>query len=364
MPGMSLTRRHLTALAAAAGLVPGMALAQTVRAPIVIGHRGASGERPEHTRAAYELAIEQGADFIEPDLVVTKDGALVARHENNLADTTDVSARPQFAGRRTTKVIDGANVTGWFTEDFTLAELKTLLCKERLPALRPKSAAWRTPEPILTFQEVIEIARAGSVRTARVIGIYPEMKHPAYFAGLDMAIEPKLASALRTNGYDFAAAAVWVQSFEAESLRNFRRLSRAKTVQLMSLDPTYREMLSPSGLREVKTYADAVGLEQGLVLDLDAEPFPADTGVVRAAHAAGLQVHSWTARLENQFLPRTLQKGDARRPGFAAQPGNINGLLIALYMTRLDGVFSDFPGLAVKARTQALDLMARPPGRR
>ncbi|MFO1015410.1 MAG: glycerophosphodiester phosphodiesterase family protein [Caulobacteraceae bacterium] len=360
---MSLTRRQIAVLAAAAGLAPSLAAAQS-RQPIVIGHRGASGERPEHTRAAYDLAIDQGADFIEPDLVVTKDGALVARHENNLTDTTDVSARPQFAGRRVTKVIDGESVNGWFTEDFTLAELKTLVCRERLPTLRPKSAAWRTPEPILTFQEVIDIARAGSVRTARVIGIYPEMKHPAYFAGLDMPIEPKVASALRTNGYDYAAAAVFVQSFEAESLKTFRRLSRARTVQLMSLDPFYRDMLTPAGLRGVKAYADAVGLDQGLVLDLNAEPFPADTGIVRAAHDAGLLVHSWTARQENQFLPRSLQKGDARRPGFPAQAGNINGLLIALFMTRLDGVFSDFPGLAVKARTQALQLMARPPGRR
>src|SRR2546425_5557557 len=180
---MTPTRRDLAALAAAGMLVPGLARA-AVKVPLVIAHRGASGERPEETRAAYNLAIDEGADFIEPDLVATRDGVLVARHENEIGATTNVAQRPDYADRKTTKTIDGQDVTGWFTEDFTLAELKTLTCRERLPQLRPGSAKFDGTEPILTFQEVIDIARAGSVRTARTIGVYPEMKHPSYFTSI------------------------------------------------------------------------------------------------------------------------------------------------------------------------------------
>lgn len=174
-----ITRRALAAMAAAAA--PAFAFAQP-KTPIVIAHRGASGERPEHTLMAYRLAIAEGADFIEPDLVATKDGHLVVRHENEIAGTTDVAARPEFAARKAEKVIDGQKVTGWFTEDFTLAELKTLRARERLPQLRPQSARFDGQEPIVTYQEVVDLAKAESRRLGRAIGTYPEMKHPTYFA--------------------------------------------------------------------------------------------------------------------------------------------------------------------------------------
>ena len=362
---MTLTRRRLAA-AAAAALAPSLAFAQT-RRPIVVAHRGASGERPEETRLAYELAITEGADFIEPDLVATSDGILVARHENEIGATTDVAARPEFASRKAAKTIDGAQVTGWFTEDFTLAELKTLTCRERLPDLRPASAKFDGQAPILTFQEVIDIARAGSIKTGRVIGVYPEMKHPTYFASIGLPLEERLAQAIRTNGYDSPAAAIFVQCFEIGALKTFGRFSHARRVMLLDKEggpadqPTlrYADMVTPDGLKAIRAFADAIGPNQGLVLDLDAEPFPADTGLVKAAHDAGLLVHSWTARRENAFLPRHLQRGDAKRTDFARSPGDIHGLLMALYMTGVDGVFSDFPALAVKARDDAMAMMAR-----
>ncbi|HEX7760009.1 MAG TPA: glycerophosphodiester phosphodiesterase family protein, partial [Caulobacteraceae bacterium] len=342
------------------------ALAASRRA-IVIAHRGASGERPEESRLAYELAIDEGADFIEPDLVATSDGILVARHENEISATTDVASRPEFASRKTTKTIDANQVTGWFTEDFTLAELKTLFCRERLPDLRPASAKFDGQAPILTFQEVIDIARAGSIKTGRVIGVYPEMKHPTYFASIGLPLEERLADMIRTNGYDSPAAAIFVQCFEIGALKTFGRLSHARRVMLLDREggpadqPSvrYADMVTPDGLKAVHAFADAIGPYQGMVLDLDAEPFPSDTGLVKAAHDANLLVHSWTARRENSFLPRRLQRGDPKRPDFARSPGDIHGLLMALYMTGIDGVFSDFPALNAKARDDAMAMMAR-----
>ena len=361
-----MTRRQLTALAAASALVPGLAHAEAKR-PLVIAHRGASGERPEETRQAYELAIDEGADFIEPDLVPTQDGILVARHENEISATTDVASRPEFAARRTSKVIDGKSINGWFTEDFSLAELKTLMCRERLPQLRPASTKFDGLSPILTFQEVIDIARAGSIRTGRVIGVYPEMKHPSYFTSIGLPLEARLADAVRTNGYNSQAAAIFVQCFEVGALKTFAKLSRARRVMLLDTeggpadqpDVKYADMITPSGLKGVRAFADAIGPNQGLVLDLEAEPFPAMTPLVADAHAAGLAVHSWTARQENYFLPKRLQKGDPKKPDFARRPGDIHALLIALYMTRLDGLFSDFPALAFKARDEAMTQMAK-----
>jgi glycerophosphoryl diester phosphodiesterase len=353
-----MRRRDFALLAAAGVLAPNLASA-AVRRPLVIAHRGASGERPEETRAAYNLAIDEGADFIEPDLVATSDGVLVARHENELSATTNIAQRPDFAARRTTKTIDGQEVSGWFTEDFTLAELKTLTCRERLPQLRPASAKFDGAEPILTFQEVIDIARAGSVRTARTIGVYPEMKHPGYFASIGLSLEDRLADALKTNGYNSPAAAVFVQCFEPGALKTFSRLSRARRMQLIGAGPDAAAMTSPDGLKTIRAYADGIAADQSLVLDLDAEPFPATRPLVADAHAAGLLVHSWTARPENQFLPPRLQRGDRRRADFARKTGEFRGLLIALYTTRLDGVFSDFPAQAVKARNDAMTLMEK-----
>ncbi len=326
--------------------------------PLVIAHRGCSGERPEETRLAYELAIDEGADFIEPDLVPTKDGHLVARHENEIATTTDVASHPEFAARKASKMIDGETVTGWFTEDFTLAELKTLRCRERLPKLRPGSAKYDGLSPILTYQEVIDIANAGSRRTGRTIGTYPEMKHPTYFAGIGLPLEQRLAHMLKINGLDSRTAPVFVQCFEVGALKTFSRLCAAPRVQLMDDEGapadqphlTYAAMASEDGLKTVRLYADAIGPNQDMVLDFKAKPKPVATALVANAHAAGLAVHSWTARKENVFLPRSLQIGDPASPGFEGRAGDIGFLIRALYETGIDGVFSDYSGIAFAVR--------------
>jgi glycerophosphoryl diester phosphodiesterase len=270
-----LTRRalatHTMATAALAGtLAPGLGFAGSARTPIVIAHRGASGLRPEHTGLAYDLAIDQGCDFIEPDLVPTKDGHLIARHENEIGGTTDVASRPEFADRKATKTIDGQPVTGWFTEDFTLAEIKTLRARERLPQLRPGNTKYDGQAQLLTFDEVVAIARAGSRRTGRTIGVYPEMKHPGYFASLGLPVEDRLVALLRKNDLDSATAPVFVQCFEVTPLKTIRAKTKARLVLLTAgaggpadlPNVTYSQLVSPSGLKEVALYADGLGPER------------------------------------------------------------------------------------------------------
>ncbi len=338
---MDLTRRAFALSSAALAASPAMAF--DARKPIVIAHRGASGERPEHTRGAYLLAIEQGADFIEPDLVVTQDGHLVVRHENEISGTTDVAAHPQFASRKTAKVIDGERIEGWFTEDFTLDELKTLRARERLPLLRPKSAKFDGLDAIPTFQEVIDLARQQSACCGRPIGIYPEMKHPAYFASIRLPIERRLAEALARNNLGGVHDLVFVQSFEPESLRNFQAMSQAKLVQLVGADRP--EMVSPEGLKRIASYAHGVGPDWSLVVPTKDGMLGQPTGLVAEARALGLQVHPWTVRAENRFLPQALRKGQD-----PAAHGDVQAVFKALYAAGVQGVFSDFPGLAVKAR--------------
>jgi len=330
------------------------AMSAPLAKPIVIAHRGASGERPEHTRAAYELAIEQGADFIEPDLVMTRDGHLVVRHENEIGETTDVADRPEFAARRTTREVDGVPITGWFTEDFTLAELKTLRARERLPALRPASAAYDGQEPILTFDDVVEIARDASARTGRVIGVAPELKPPSHFAALGLPMEDAFVAALERHGLTGVDAPILIQCFEVGTLERLKAHIGAPLLQLMQAGggpadrpgATYAEMATPQGLAEIARYAEAVGVQDLMVVPRDdagralaASPLTVD------AHAAGLKVVVWTFRAENLFLPAQYRVGDA-----PADHGDLEGWLKMIYALGVDAVFSDFPAAAVNAR--------------
>ena len=330
-----------------------MSLASFPR-PLVIAHRGASGERPEHTRAAYDLAIDQGADFIEPDLVMTRDGALVVRHENEIGATTDVADRPEFPQRRAKKRIDGKSVEGWFSEDFTLAELKSLRARERLPKIRPANTAFDGAEPILTFAEVVAVARAGSERTGRTVGVAPELKHPSYFTDLDLPIEDVFLAALQAEGWTGADAPLIVQCFEEGPLRRLKDRIGAPLLQLIEdggrpwdrPDLSAAAMIRPEGLADIAAYADIVGLESILAVPRGAdEAALAPSPVVADAHAAGLQVHVWTLRAENRFLPAQYRRGSD-----PATRGDLTGWARALYAAGLDGVFSDFPGMAVHAR--------------
>lgn len=319
--------------------------------PIVIGHRGASGERPEHTPMAYRLAIAQGADFIEPDLVITKDGHLVARHENEIGGTTDVAARPEFAARKTTKVIDGQSITGWFTEDFTLAEIKTLRARERLPQLRPANVAFDGQEAIPTFAEVVAIAKSAGV------GVYPEMKHPRHFASVGLPFERRMADALKAEGLNSKHAKVFVQCFEIGPLKTLRSLTKARLIQLIDSEgspadlPTlsYADMVTPDALKAIAAYADGVGPDKSMIVPTDGQILLPPTALVADAHKVGLKVHPWTVRAENHFLPATLRRGP-QGPGRAALHGDVGAMFKALYGAGVDGLFSDFPGLAVEAR--------------
>ena len=337
---MHLTRR--TFAAAGAGLMAGPALARPSPRPIVIAHRGASGERPEHTLMAYRLAVDEGADFIEPDLVVTRDGHLVVRHENEIGGTTDVAARPEFAARRQVKVIDGEKLEGWFAEDFTLAELKTLRARERMPDLRPASAAFDGREPIPTFQEVLDLARAESRRVGRPVGVYPEMKHPTYMASIGLALEPRLADALKAGGLNSRTAPVFVQCFEPGPLKAFSRLSKARRIQLVGQDRP--QMVSAEGLKAIAAYADGVGPDWPLVVPTRDGRLNPPSALVADAHALGLAVHPWTVRAENRYLPAALRSGEGQ-----TAHGDVQAVFKALYAAGVDGVFTDFPRLGVAA---------------
>lgn len=352
---MSLTRRTLTVASLAMAASPAFAKPRKPR-PIVIGHRGASGERPEHTPMAYRLAIAQGADFIEPDLCITKDGHLVARHENEIGGTTDVASKAEFAARKTTKVIDGQSVTGWFTEGFTLAELKTLRCRERLPQLRPANTAYDGQEAVPTFEEVVAIAREGGV------GIYPEMKHPTHFAAAGHDFPRIMAAALKANGLDSADARVFVQCFEVRPLKALRPMTKAPLVQLIDSEggPAdmpeihYADMATAEGLKGVAAYAQGVGPDKSYIVPTDGKVLLPATGFVLNAHVAGLKVHPWTVRAENHFLPSSLRRGDLTKAESPRELGDVAAMFKALYEAGVDGVFSDFPGLAVEARREFL----------
>ena len=284
-------------------------------APIVIAHRGASALRPEHTLAAYGLAIELGADFIEPDVVASRDGRLVARHENEISGTTDVADHPEFAARRAVKTIDGREREGWFTEDFTLAELRTLLARERLPELRGTAFDGRFEIP--TLEEIVALAAASGV------GVYPETKHPSYFASIGLALEEPLLAALA--GFE---GPVFIQSFEAGNLRELGERTRHPLVRLTA---------GPApDVAEIAAYAGAIGPHKDQLIPRAEDGSLAEpTSLAADAHAAGLLVHAWTFRPEAEFLPVGL--------GSAAE-------LARFYALGVDGVFADDPGAAVAAR--------------
>ncbi|WP_448577738.1 glycerophosphodiester phosphodiesterase [Thermaurantiacus sp.] len=310
-------------------------------APLVIAHRGASADVPEHTLAAYALAIAQGADFIEPDLVMTRDGVLVARHENEISGTTDVADRPEFAHRRRTQTIDGTDVTGWFTEDFTLAELRRLRATERIPKLRPQNRQKEGDEGIPTFDQIVKLAKAAP----RPVGVYPETKHPGHFARIGLPMEAALLRVLADNGWADATNRVFIQSFEVNNLKALRQKTRLPLVQLIAADggpadvpgQSYQDMLTPQGLAAIATYADALGVEKSLVRPRRKDgSLDQPTGLVDAAHRLGLKVHAWTFRPENVFLPVEFRRGN--RP---EERGDAEGEIRAFLAAGIDGLFSD-----------------------
>ncbi|MEA5601703.1 glycerophosphodiester phosphodiesterase [Nostoc sp. UHCC 0252] len=338
----------------------------TGKPPIIIAHRGASGYRPEHTLAAYELAMPTagcayalGADYIEPDLVSTKDCVLIARHENEISETTDIANHAKFAHRRTTKIIDGESKIGWFTEDFTLAELKTLRAKERIGQLRSQNTVYDGLLEIPTLQEIIDLVKRKSAEINRAIGIYPETKHPTYFQSIGLALEAPLLATLTANGYQGANAPVFIQSFEVSNLQDLSTKTDLPLVQLLNNrgkpydfvvsgdERTYVDLATASGLKEIAKYGRAVGIHKNLLVPRDSSGKlrrrkaacrqTSPTSLVIDAHAAGLLVHVWTFRNEDYFLPLVFQ-------------GNPEGEYELFFNLGVDGVFSDYPDTACAVR--------------
>jgi glycerophosphoryl diester phosphodiesterase len=346
--------------------------------PIVIGHRGASGYVPEHTLTSYFIAIQDGADYVEPDLVMTKDGVLVARHENEIGGTTNVAVHPEFASRRVTKVIDGHSITGWFTEDFTLAELKTLRAFERIPDIRPANMRFDGQFEIPTLEEILSLvhgveeqrdthARQLGLPPPRLIGVYPETKHPTYFAGIGLPMEQKLVSTLERYGYRGRHGLAYIQSFEVSNLKALSKMTQLPLVQLIDStgapydfvvkhDPrTYADIITPAGLAEVATYAQAIGPNKLLLIPRTADgKLGEPTALVANAHTHGLLVHPWTFRAENNFLPREMLRGSS-----PMEFGDLESELLAYLRTGMDGFFTDQADLGFKARAKFLQGQAQ-----
>jgi glycerophosphoryl diester phosphodiesterase len=327
--------------------------------PIVIGHRGSPAYRPEHTIASYTLAIEMGADYIEPDLVFTKDGQLVVRHEPDIGATTNVADHSEFAERRTTRTIDGMEYPDtWFTFDFTLAELKTLRAKERLPDVRPQNTALDGLFEIPTFQQVIDLAKAKGV------GIYPETKHPTFFRSLGFSFDAPLLGTLRRNGLDRRDAKVFIQSFEVGNLQRLARETRIPLIQLIdasgapadfvaSGDPrTYDDLVTRRGLAEIATYADGIGPDKSRIVagNSAGKPLGRPTTLVPDAHRVGLLVHPFTFRPENNFLAADFQVGNPKSPEFLRARGDQPAELALYYKLGVDGLFADNADTAVAVR--------------
>ena len=328
----------------------------------LIGHRGASGYRPEHTLASYELAIQQCADYIEPDVVPTKDGHLVARHEPNITETTDVSdpaLHPEFADRKTTKVVDGISQTGWFTEDFTLAELRTLRAGERLPLVRPDNTAFDGLYPIPTLDEVFDLAKHSRSCSGKPIGVAPETKHPTYFRSIGLPTDAKVVAELKAHGWTKKSDPVVIQSFETGNLKALAKATKVPLIQLVDCSgapydlvaagsaTTYADLVTPQGLRGIKRYADQVALCKDVMIPRDADGrLLAPTPVIRDAHRAGLSITGWTFRRENQFLP--LQYRSSTDPNAV---GDLNDEIETFLDAGMDNFFTDNPNIGQEART-------------
>ncbi|WP_370969526.1 glycerophosphodiester phosphodiesterase [Amycolatopsis sp. cg9] len=325
--------------------------------PVIIGHRGAPGYRPEHTLASYELAYRMGVDWVDVDLVPTKDGQLVARHEPEIGGTTDVAKHPEFASRKKTVVLDGVTTTGWFTQDFTLAELKTLRAVERIPANRPHNTLYNGRYQIATYQEVLDLTKRLGRELHRTLGTYPEVKHSTFFSSIGNPTEPKLVSILKRNGLDRPDAPAIIQSFEVSNLIDLHKQVRTPLLQLTSATGapadfvakgdkrTYADLVTPQGLRDVAKYAKYLGPEKAQIIPLDAAGnLTKPTALVADAHKAGLKVQPYTFRNENPFLPANLRS--------SAEPdayGDVFTEESAFFKAGVDGFFADQPDTALES---------------
>ncbi|MDQ9010531.1 glycerophosphodiester phosphodiesterase [Acinetobacter gerneri] len=330
---------------------------------IIIGHRGASALRPEHTLEAYQKAIDDGANFIEPDLVSTKDGVLVARHENEIGGTTNISTLTQFADRQKTKTIDGQQLKGWFTEDLSLNELNQVKARERIPDLRPGNVQYNDKFNVPTLDQIILLAEKHYTKTGKVIGLYIETKHPTYFQSVNLALEDNLLKTLAKYKYTREIAPIYIQSFEVNNLKYFKdqlalhkTLKNAKLIQLYDakttipadyaakgLKTTYADMATPTGLKEVAKYAQGVGPSKDYIIPFNTQT---PTSFIKDAHAAKLKVHPYTFRPENNFLPNAFKC--SAKAAEKCEAGSIKEMQL-FFKAGVDGLFTDDPAIGRKA---------------
>lgn len=324
----------------------------------MIGHRGAPGYRPEHSRSSYDLALAMGADAVEPDIVVSKDGVLVVRHENEIATTTDVATRPEFADRRTTKTVDGAELGGWFTEDFTWDELATLRCRERLPQIRATSASFDDEQPVLRLRDVLDLVREASLEQGREIGVVLEIKHATYFAGLGFDVAGLISAELDEAGWGRGELPLVFESFESSVLARLRERgipgtyiylleASGRPFDLFSMQGkaalTYKQTAQPAGLDRLVGSVDGVSVDKRMILAPDRlGRMTGPSAVVADAHARGLRVFTWTCRPENTFLV-----GQYRLRGGPAAFGDYEREWSVIRDAGVDGVFVDHPDLGV-----------------
>lgn len=330
--------------------------------PIVIAHRGASGYRPEHTVSSYQLAIEQGADFIEPDLVMTKDGVLIARHENEISTTTDVAERPEFANRRTTKTIDDEVFEGWFTEDFTLEELKTLKARERRPELRPDNVAMNDQDTILTLDEVIAIAKTASIKMGRTIGIYPELKHPHYHESLGFDMVDTLLTSLDQAGWNHRDAPVYVQCFWPQPLMEIATKSTVKRIFLAtrwqpdeSVMTRYQldywpDLNTELGLQVLGEFVDGIGPSVDMLIEPANDGTIAPSQFLQNAKKQGLKLHPWGVNAEPALLPKFIQANGTNQGWNNVDQQAATQWYQRVFELGVDGMFTDYPDLSIRAR--------------